>query len=234
MAEIDKWVKMLTGEISGKKAEPLLTRGVAKLQAFLETHPQAQQRVVDILRRRLNGEINAGTWQVMNDSLSQYFSQELAYLLYWVVNVEDPSANRMVEVEQYVSSKVMAFLQTVVGIYGPDLSEAYAHWNQLRDSWRTIYRDVYYDQLNERYHIRVRIEKYNGEEVVFEGNPDSILTLASYLVRTAYMVGTGEAFSPGSVNLFANETKVLAKLLSPEQEEVPSEQPAGEAASDVP
>lgn len=234
MDEMDNWANLLTGEISVEEAEPLITQGVDRLQAFLESDPQAEQRVVDILGRRVKGKITDETWQIVNDSLSQYFGQDLAYLLYWVVNVEDPRNNRMEEVEKYASPEVMAFLRTVVGIYGPDLSEVYAQWNQLPDGWRTIYRDVYYDQLNQRHHLRVRIEKYNGEEIVFEGTPDSILTLASYLVRTVYMVGTREAFSQDSVGLFVNETTELAKLLNPPQEEEPGEQPTDEAASEVP
>lgn len=222
--EINSWVKLLTGEITDEnEKQSLLGQGVEALDTFLKTDPQAEQRVVEILGRRLSGDFNADTFEVMHSSLRQYFGEDLAYMLYWVVAVEDPEQNRMPEVEKLASSEVMAFLRTVVGIYGPDLTNAYTLWNKLPNNWRTVQREVFYDLLNERPHLIVRIKKYSGEQTVIEGPPDSILDLASYLVYTARLCGTREAFSQESIERFVEMTQELAKLLSVEEEKEPAE-----------
>jgi hypothetical protein len=214
----NEWLKLLRGEISAKKKVKMLSEGIEHLDGFLKSDPHTQQRVVDILSRRLSGEINADTWDVMHASLKQYFTEDLAYLLYWVVGVEDPTASRMQEVEKSASPAVMAFLRAVVGIFGVDLSNAFTLWNQLPDNWRTVGQKIYYDLINEQHHFIVRIEKYSGEEMVIEGPADSILNLAGVLTHTVSLVGTRDAFSPESIEEFLADSRSLTELLTGEKE----------------
>jgi hypothetical protein len=230
MDETNEWLKLLKGEVSAKQKEKMLSQGVAHLDDFLKSDLQTQQRVVDILSRRLSGEIDADTWDVMHASLSQYFTEDLAYLLYWVVGVEDPTASRMQEVEKFASPAVMAFLRAVVGIFGVDLSNAFALWNQLPDNWRSMSRYIYLDLLSQQHHLTVRIKKYNGEQMAIEGPPDSILDLAEALIYTARLVGTREAFSTERIEAFLDESRQLTELLTEEREEAPPELSEAEAS----
>jgi hypothetical protein len=113
----------------------------------------------------------------------------------------------------------MGFVRTILGLYGPDLQNGIALWNEHPDDWRTLYRDVYYDQISERHLVRIRIEKYNGEEITIEGSPDSILNLTSYIVFTLRLVGTPLAFGQESMDRFAAEVEQFGQLLTPEEDE---------------
>jgi hypothetical protein len=215
MDDMNKWVDLLKGVLPDKETEPLLREGVAKLQAFLESEPRAEQHILNILERCLGGEISADTYNHLNNSLDQYFGYDLTNLLYWVVWVENPSGNRMVELEKFASPKVMSFLRTAVGVYGVDLSKAFNLWNRLPDAWKDFYRDVYYDNINQRYHVRVRIEKFNGEKTVIEGNPDTILELTNAFITTLYIVGNRESFSPANITQFQKEVANVNKMFAP-------------------
>lgn len=230
MDETNEWLKLLKGEVSAKQKEKMLSQGVAHLDDFLKSDLQTQQRVVDILSRRLSGEIDVDTWNVMHASLSQYFTEDLAYLLYWVVGVEDPTASRMQEVEKFASPAVMAFLRAVVGIFGVDLSNAFTLWKQLPDNWRSMSRYIYLDLLSQQHRLTVRIKKYNGEQMAIEGPPDSILDLAEALIYTARLVGTREAFSTERIEAFLDESRQLTELLTEEREEAPPELSEDEAS----
>lgn len=230
MDESSQWLELLKGQVSAQEVEKMVSRAVAKLDDFLQRDPQAEQRVMAILSRRLNGEISADSWELMHTSLSQYFGgEELAYLLYWVVDVEEPTDNRIHELAKSAPPQALAFLRTVVGIYGLDLSNAYALWNEHPDNWRTLQREVYYDLINQRHHLKVRIQKYNGEETVIEGPADFILNLARVLILTARLVGTREAFSAQSIDSFLEESRQLSELLTTTEEEAPAELPESEA-----
>lgn len=230
MNEMNEWLKLLMGLVSAEEAKNMLSKAVAVLDDFLKSDPHTEQRVVDILSRRLSGEINASTWDVMHASLSQYFTEDLAYLLYWVVGVEDPAANRMQDVEKYASPAVMAFLRAVVGIFGADLSNAFHLWNRVPDNWRNLSREVYYDLINQTHRLKVQIEKFNGEEVIIEGPADFVLNLAGALIYTARLVGTREAFSQESIDEFLDESRQLTELLTAEKEEAPAERSEPEAS----
>ncbi len=224
------WLEVLKGQISEQEVREMLSRDVPKLDGFLQRDPQAGQYVMTLLERRLSGKIGVDSWELMHTSLSQFFGDEnLAYLLYWVVGVENPTANRIEEVAKSAPPRALAFLRTVVGVYGLDLSTAYALWNEHPDNWRTLQREVYYDLINQRHHLKVRIQKYNGEETVIEGPADFILNLARVLILTARLVGTREAFSADSIDSFLEESRLVNELLTATEEEAPAELSESEA-----
>ncbi len=211
---INEWLRLLRGQVSAKRTKEMLSEGLANLDAFIESDPHTEQRVVDILSRRLSGQITSNTWDVMHASLSQYFTEDLAYLLYWVVIVEDPTVSKLKEVEQYATQPVMAFLRAVVGIFCADLTRAFNMWSRVADDWNTIHREVYFDMIKQRHHVKIRLEKYNGKEVFLEGPANFVLNLANALIYTARLIGTAQAFSKDSIDGFLHESKELTTLLT--------------------
>lgn len=229
-SEYDKWISLLMGEISTEEAAPLLSKGVADLQTFLETHPQAEQQVLDIIRRRLGDNITTTTWQPLLTSLTNYFGLNLAYLMAWVAQYDQ--RNRIEELEKYNLPQVTTFLRTILGLYGLEMENAFAVWERLPDDWRMFNREIYYDQIKQRHYVRVRIEKYNGQDAIVESYPDGILELTSFFIRTLLMVGTPNAFSQRYIDMFFDEASQLVKFLLPEEEkggdELPESEPTGE------
>lgn len=227
MSSSEAWWSLLTGQLSDEEARELLAQGVQELHAFLEARPRATEDVLEILDRRLGGEIGAQSWEHVDASLNLYMGRSLASLLAWTAQPDQ--AARLAELQEYSSPEVMAFFRTLLGRYGAELEAALVRWSELPDDWITLYREVYYDQLNQRPLIRLRIEKYSGDVLLIEGSPDSILSLATGLILTLRLVGIREAFSPDRVEQFVNEARQLYDLLFPEEKGTLDEQ----APSDV-
>lgn len=216
MNEAGDWMALFTGQIPVEEAGPLLRQTSAEFHTFLQAHPEALEQVMAIIEKRLRGGLTPESWGLLESALTHYLGRDLTYLLSWVLQYDQ--SNRLQELERYAPPSVMHLFRTILSLHGPELEEAYTVWNEIPDNWRTVYREIYYDQLSRRYLLRVRIEKYNGEELTIEGPPDAILTLASYLLLTARLVGVPEVFSENAVNLFLTEAGELARLLLPEEE----------------
>jgi hypothetical protein len=238
---VDDWFRLSTGQMSDEDTARLVARAAKGLHTFLETHPEATSHVLDILRRRLGSEINAVTWQVLETSLVNYIGWDSAYLASWIVRPDHDE--RLQVLEKQASTEVIAFFRAILGLYGPELERAFVVWNELPDNWCNIHRDVYYDQLLESHHLKVRIDKYNGEAMVIEGPPDSFLALVSYLIFTVRLVGIPHAFSQARIELFLRETDQLIRVLQQEkemikllrqkmEEAVPAGPPESEAAGE--
>ncbi len=213
--ESDQWREFLTGQMAEEEAEALLSHTAADLHAFLEAQPSALSGVLGILDKRLKPPLQADTWEVLDGSLANYMGRDLAYLFGWVVR--SGQADRLEQIEDYASAQVQAFFRTVLGLYGAELGEAFAAWNEIPDDWRTLFREVYFDQLAQRHHIKLRVLKYSGDSATVEGPADSILGLTSGLILTLRLVGIPEAFSAEKVDQFMDELNQFLALLFPEE-----------------
>jgi hypothetical protein len=91
----------------------------------------------------------------------------------------------------------------------------------LPDDWSVINREISYDLIGERLLVRVRIDKYNGEQVTIEGQASSILELAANLLRTCRMVGRPEVFTPRTIALLTGEYEAFLALIRPSPEAAP-------------
>lgn len=212
----EEWLALLRGQTTAQKASPLIRREVKSLNGFLEGEPLAAERVTEILGRRLSGAITEDTWPAMHDSLRQYFgSAELVYLLYWVIGVEDPTTHRMQYVEKHASAESMALFRAMVGMYSVELSRAFELYNQPLDAWSGIRRDVYFDKISGSHHLRVILEKYNGERMSIEGDPNSILTLVKSLVELLNAVGVSDEFNKDISDEFLKEVSELRGVIKP-------------------
>jgi len=120
---------------------------------------------------------------------------------------------------------VINFLRKIISLYGPELADAFLYSSQLPNNWKVFYRDVYYDYVNKRSHIRVRLAKYNGEEPFVEGNADSILELTIFLIQTLLFLQARDFFGKDMTNQFIKEANKLIKFLQPPTSEVSDNQP---------
>jgi len=221
------WPSLMSGKVTVEEASSLVAKAAESLRAFLAARPEAPAHVLEILGRRLSGQLDAETWQVLDTSLSNYLGRDLAYLITWTAI--DPDM-RLPEVEKHASPEVMAFLRTILGLYGPELGNAFAVWNELPNNWQTIYRDVFFDQITQRHLLRLRIDKFSGEKVVIEGPADSIMNLTTGFIFTLRMVGTPDAFSQEWVDQFLKEVDQFTELIRPKRRRTPARPRLAEAA----
>lgn len=226
------FLSLVTGGISEEERQLLFSQGAADLHSFLEAHPETEQQVLDILRRRLDVDADEKTFGVLHDNLTSYLGKDLATLVGWVGQFDQ--YNRMQELEKYASPPVAAFLRMILSLYGPELLRAYQKWNRFPNEWSMCYREVYFDLTNQRYLVKVRIEKYNGEQIVIEDRPDGILDLITKLIYSVRIVGSPDAFSQQQINSYLEEVTPLTKLLTREKEETSSASPVSQTVNETP
>lgn len=216
------WLAALKGEIAGEAIEPLMVQTAAALDTFINTNPSALHYLLDILKRRLGDKIDGQTWPKVDASLEHYLGRDLAYFLLWMV--QDENGDRVQLLERHGTPRVINFMRTVLGLYRQELYRAFMVWNEIPDDWSMLHREVKYDLITQRYSLQIRLEKYNGTEVVIEGSPDSMLNLTKGLIIALRAVDNPAAFGPDNVQSFMEECQGLIKMFTE-----PEKAAAGEA-----
>jgi len=187
--------------------------GLAALDSFLDSHPEAEQRVREILDKHL-GKPGFTSYRDAFASLLNYVDNlDLIGIMDYVAQTDQ--ATRLQDVGQYASPQAMSFLRGIISVYGPELARAYLILDERPNDWNLFNREVYYDQVNEVYYIVVRLAKNNGEEAVIEGNANSMLDLATNMVRTLLHITVRDSFKPEYVEPFTKETKKFLAFLRP-------------------
>jgi hypothetical protein len=185
----------------------------AALEAFLKAHPDAEAQVLSILAKHLD-QVSTNSWNAILMSLDSYWGKESTNSLIDIARDPD-QASRLEEVSTSASPEVMNFLRKVMSRHGSELLIAFQSSNQLPNGWKTFYRDVYYDYVNRRTLIRVRLAKYNGEEPYIEGNADTMLELTILMMQTLRFLPVPELISKGMSERFIREANDFIKFLQP-------------------
>jgi len=206
------WEELFAQRISVEQAAPLLSRAGADLDGLLANTPHVEEHVLAILEKRLGGTIDADTWTAVDAALANYLGGAAA-LVSWVGRADQ--TNRLHEAETRVPPLVAGLLRTILGLYGRELRLAYERWRELPNDWVRMNRDVFYDEIEKRYLLRVAIEKQNGETFVLEARPGSMLRLITSLVVTAKHASTPGAFDPPSITAFNEAVGQLQQLFAP-------------------
>lgn len=188
------------------------------LDAFLKTHADAETQVREIMAKHL-GEMAASTWGNIIASLDNYWGKDSTNILIEIARQAD-QATRLEEAGKYASPEVMNLLRKTLSLYGPELAAAALASSQLPHGWKILYRDVYYDYVNRRPHIRLRFSKYNGEEPFIEGNADSILDLTILILQTLRFLPVPEFIGPAMADRFIQEADNFINFLVPSAPEV--------------
>lgn len=210
------WLAALKGEIAGEAIEPLMIQTAATLDVFINTNPSALHYLLDILKRRLGDKIDGQTWPKVDASLEHYLGRDLAYFLLWMV--QDENGDRVQLLERHGTPRVISFMRTVLGLYRQELHRAFMVWNELPDDWSMLHREVSYDLIAQRYLLQIRLEKFNGTEVVIEGSPDSLLNLTKGFIIALRAVDNPAVFGPDNVQSFLEECQSLIKMFAEPKE----------------
>ncbi len=203
-----------------------VSASIVSLQTFLKSHPAAERHVREILDKRL-AQIDGATWKAIVASLDNYLGKECTDL---VMNVaQSNQASNLQDIQDIAPHDVMNFLRTIISLYGPELTNAYLASNQLPNNWKMFYRDVHYDYINKRSHIRVRLEKYNGDEPFVEGDADSMLELTIFMMQTLLFLPVPDFISESMADRFMEEANKLIQFLRP-----PAAESSGEESQTKP
>jgi hypothetical protein len=189
----------------------------AALDSFLKIHPDAEQQVREIVSKHLS-HVSTSTWGSLITSLDNYWGRDSTNILIDIARQSDQTT-RLEETGKFASPEVMSFLRRMISLYGPELATAAVASNQVSNAWKTVFRDVYYDYVNRRPHIRLRIAKYDGEEPMIEGTADSILELAIILMQTIRFLPSPDFIGPTMADRFIREANEFIKFLQPTDSE---------------
>jgi len=207
-----------------------ITPGAEELRALLASQPSTEEEVVAVLSRRLSGPITPDTWDAVAHSLTSYLGESGVDVLVWAALSEPRDKTRLDALEEVGGSEVAGLARRITAQFGDEMRYAFEIWGQLPDNWRLVNREVYRDLINNRYFMRIQLEKYGGEKTFVEGPPDSIMSFATFLVGALRFVGDGNAFSDEGIARFVPEAEEFLELLKSRAQEVA----AGDGDSVVP
>jgi hypothetical protein len=196
--------------------------GLADLTKTLAGDPNEEQVILDAIARTVTNGPESNTLDEGADRLRSLVGPNATVLIVWVFSVD--TDDRLAWVEEHGDPSAVRFLRRLGGLYGPELRRSYGVWNELPDSWSNIFREVFFDLVTQQHRIRVRIRKYSGEEVVFEGPPDSILDLTNHMLTTLNYLPSGDVFARESLaeSFTGLATELIEKLKGLPEEAPPA------------
>ena len=210
---VSDWDAAFAGELDDGAMRRLVASSAAEIEVFLAADTETEEETLDILRRRLRGDIGPQTYDVVISALANVLGERGAKLLHWYQTSESEDEVKLFEEE--ASHRVLWFVRRILASHGPELRRAWALVKEPADDWRSISREIYYDILNDRHLVRHRIEKVNGDEVVFEGNADSALQLARALLITVQRMSP-DSFTPAVIDGFLEDADNVLSILRSE------------------
>lgn len=218
VADEDRWYALIRGNAPPDEAEALLRQAAEELEALVQSQPDAQALTLEVIGKRVKDGVDDKTWDVLDSTLSAWMGRGPHLLLTWLVLAEPADTSRLEQFEALASPEVGALVRAILSSHGPELREAFAVWRQYPNDWREFFRDVYQDQILGGPFLRVRLVKYNGEEIRIEGLPDSFLTLARNIILTLQLVATPEAFNDELKDSFEEAVTRLQRLMMSDDE----------------
>lgn len=173
----EQWIGAMSA--SAEDQNKTLKEGAAEFHRLLEAGRIAFDLIDEILSVRLQN-IDEETWSTVQECLRNYLGVDGEYLVGWLMQFP----NTVEDLEEFAPPDVASFLRQVLALHGPELANAFARWKEFPDNWRGMNREVFLDQITGLYRIQLRIAKFNGDTVMFEGPPDSFLKMARNILIT--------------------------------------------------
>jgi hypothetical protein len=201
----------------------LFREATADLSRFLSAHPDAEDRVLPMLERRLGGRLDRDAWPKVTASLTTYLGEQPTYLLNWLAYLN--TAKRLDALDGRVEPAVLDFLRSVLAQFGAELDASQTLTVTAPNDWARIDKHVNFDLLENTYRFSISLTKNNGEVVSLDSTPDSLINLSRHLMVMLASVGRADVFSPERVQGFLDQAIPVVQML------MPQEDPAGAQAA---
>lgn len=221
----NNWEPIWAQEADDEYVRAVLASSAAQIESFLVSDDQTEEETLALLDRRLSGPIDTTTYDLVLDALRALLGQDGANTIHWYIVGNGADSGIL---ERVASPRVAFFVRRIAAAHTPEFRSAFALWKEVPEDWRTIHRDVFFDYINQRFVMRHRIVKINGEELVIEGNANSVLDLTRSLLTSIGLVATREAFGQREIDAFLKEADTVLGILRPE------DQPSGDGDIAVP
>jgi hypothetical protein len=225
------WVKFLQGELTDEEGNELWRRTSMMLESFLSTHSDGAEHLLGVIAKQLAGKEDASTWGKLRDCLTNYFGEDGAFLIGWLADAETDV--RLESFAAVAASSVVDLTRRVISMYGSEIRLAISAYQEFPDDWRRIRGNVYYDYGDRSWLLKVRLEKYNGQEVVVDATPDSAMNLTTRLLEMLTMVSDRSVFNPERARDIRQAMQELQQMLAPAPEAI-ADAAASQVAPDQP
>ena len=210
-----EWDLIWTQQADDELVRKVIARSAAEIDSFLISDDETEEETLELIGRRVGGPIDNTTYDLVLDALRALIGQDGANAVHWYVIANGASTGIL---EEVAPPRVAFFLRRIAAAHLPELRAAFSLWKEVPDDWKTIHRDVYYDFINQRFIVRHRIVKLNGEEMVVEGHANSVLDFTRSLLTSVGMIGSRDAFGEREVELFLNEADSVLAMLRPQEQ----------------
>ena len=157
---------------------------IISLVKFLDQEPDAVENIKEIFNQYISwNEFNPEKAKYLKNALSVYLGNQntdfLLYLLTSYLEDEDDSfLKKLKEVEPRIE-KIVRFL---LSLYGSAIEKNYLAQDENPNSWRALLPKVDYEIFSGQFIVKLEIEKYNGDVVIFDETPLSVVQLISTLL----------------------------------------------------
>jgi hypothetical protein len=208
------WDPIWSRSASEEYVRSVIQSSAAQIESFLVSDDQTEEETLALLGRRLSGPIDTTTYDLVLDALRALLGGDGANVVHWYTVGNGAETGLL---EQVASPRVAFFVRRIAAAHLPEFRSAFALWKEVPEDWRTIHRDVYLDFINQRYLVRHRIVKINGEEMIVEGNANSVLDLTRSLLTSIGIIGNREAFGEAEIEAFLTEADKVVAILRPQE-----------------
>jgi hypothetical protein len=191
----ERWGQLLDGLLDEAARQELLSVAANELNRVVVQRGGDCRGLLDAIGSIVDqGPVTEQIWEDANRGFELALGANSARLINWLV-VDSIYAPRLAAVRPLLEPAAVAFLTDLLVRFGDRLERAsYLFVTRSEHDWRLINREISVDRSTGRITVRLRITKYNGEILVIEGRPDSILTLADAVLTAVNAVGDRTAF----------------------------------------
>jgi hypothetical protein len=217
--------------------DELIISSAQALGALLETVPDLPAAFGATIESRLAVAPAQDTWEQLRKAVFDALGAEPGGLTMWSAfldPLEEDRQRRLARLDGIDDQDVVSFLRTIRVRYGHEVGRLWEMYGELPNGWKTVDRDVYFDVGRGRPYIRFMVTKFNGEQVLIEGNGDSFLNMAGYLSLAVQALGDRSFLSADAIEYYTTCAEALTAMIKPPEEssDVPSASP-GVAANGV-
>ncbi|HET6213447.1 MAG TPA: hypothetical protein VFE14_11315 [Micromonosporaceae bacterium] len=192
----ERWSQLLDGMVDDAGLrEELLTVAATELNRVVAERRGDCSGLLDAIGSVVDAApVNDQMWEEANKAFELALGLHPARLVNWLV-LDSSYAHRLSAVRPLLEPAAAVFLTDLLVRYGERLERAsYLFVTHSEHDWRLINREITMDRATGRITVRLKILKYNGETVLIEGRPDSILTLADAMLTAVNSVADRGAF----------------------------------------
>jgi hypothetical protein len=190
----ERWSQLLDGALDDDGRQELLTVAAADLNRAVADREGDCRGLLDAVGAVADQPVTDQLWEDVNRGFELALGANPARMINWLV-LDAAFAPRLATVRPLLDPAAAAFLTDLLVRLGDRLERAsYLFVTRSEHDWRLINREISVDRSTGRVTVRLKISKYNGELVVIEGRPDSILTLADAVLTAVNAVGDRSAF----------------------------------------